>query len=485
MGQGLGRARAVQRGSAMAAPDLHVVRATDHRKATHDPAEAIERYQHGWRSGKPVEDPEKLKRWGWIGAKPSEYLVCTRRGEIDRKRSGQGVRIFKWPWDTIAIVPTTLQRIEFVADQITREHVGVSVAGIAVYRVAAPELAFRVLNFTYGEAASEKLAATLREMFVGAARRLVANLSLQECLTRRKETIATFLMEEIAPVVGGEGALDDTTTCGWGVVIDTIEIQQVTIQSELVFNHLQAPFRAEIAARAELAELERARQVAERRAETERLSQEAHLESVRATRALKARTEAEAAEVESREASRRAEMAAAVARRNVELERDRALHQIEIAEEQRRARAAAELATLEADAVRVEALHRAGLLEHERAHALAMQRLAAEAEVRLDQSGIEHELRRREIETRDAESQLEAAAQRRLAEIELLLAQSRTLHELVAQAIPKLAAGLQPHAETMHYTQIGGADGPLAAVPQAVGQILALAGSFGLELPKR
>ncbi len=420
----------------MAAPDLHLVRDPDHRPADAAP---IERYQHGWRSGKPVEDPEKLKRWGWIGAKPSEYLVCTRRGEIDRRRSGQGVRVFKWPWDTVAIVPTTIQRIEFVADQITREHVGVSVTGIAVYRIAAPELAFRVLNFTYGEAAGEKLAATLREMFVGAARRLVANLSLQECLTRRKETIAAFLMEEIAPVVGGEGSPDDTTTRGWGVVIDTIEIQQVTIQSELVFNHLQAPFRAEIAARAELAELERARQVAERRAETERLSQEAHLESVRATRALAARTEAEAAEVESREAARR-----------------------------------------------VEAVHRAGLLEHERAHALALQRLAGEAEVRRAQAAVEHELRRREAETRDAESCAEAAAQRRLAELELLLAQSRTLRELVAHAIPQLAAALQPRADTMHYTQIGGADGgPLAAVPQAVGQVLALAQSFGLELPKR
>jgi hypothetical protein len=208
---------------------------------------------------------------------------------------------------------------------------------------------------------------------------------------------------------------------------------------------------------------------------------------VRATRALAARTEAEAAEVESREAARRAEMAAGVTRRNLELERDRALHQIEIAEEQRRARAAAELATLEADTVRVEALHRAGLLEQERAHALAMQRLAAESEVRRAQATVEHELRRREAETRDAESQAEAAAQRRLAEIELLLAQSRTLRELVAQAIPQLAAALQPRADTMHYTQIGGAadGGPLAAVPQAVGQVLALAQSFGLELPRR
>lgn len=473
----------------MAAPDLHLVREPD-SSLDHAPARAVERYQHGWRSGKPVEDPEKLKSWGWIGAKPSEYLVCTRRGAIDRKRSGQGVRMFKWPWDTIAIVPTTLQRIEFVADQITRERVGVAIAGIAVYRIAVPELAFRVLNFTYGEAASEKLAATLREMFVGAARRLVANLSLDECLTRRKETISGFLMEEIAPVVGGEGSPDDVTERGWGVVIDTIEIQQVTIQSELVFNHLQAPYRAEIAARAELAELERARTIAERRAETERLSQEAQLESVRATRALKARTEAEATEVEAREASRRAEMTAAVARRNVELERDRALHQIEIAEEQRRARAAGELATLEADAVHVEAIHRAALLEHERAHAAALQRLAAELELRRTQAGVDHELRRREAETRDAESQLDAAAQRRLADVELSLAQSRTLRELVVHALPQVAQALQLSAETMHYTHIGGggdgvAGGPLAAVPPAIAQILALAQSFGLELPKR
>jgi flotillin len=35
-------------------------------------AREISRYQEGWRSGKPVEDPEKLKRWGYIGAEPSE-----------------------------------------------------------------------------------------------------------------------------------------------------------------------------------------------------------------------------------------------------------------------------------------------------------------------------------------------------------------------------------------------------------------------------
>jgi uncharacterized membrane protein YqiK len=445
----------------------------------------VERYQHGWRTGKPVEDPEKLKRWGTIAAKPSEYLVVTRNGEIDRRRSGQGARIFKWPWQSVAIVPTTLQRIEFAADQITRERVGVEITGVAVYRIAEPELAFRVLNFTYGEAAGEKLAATLREMFVGAARRLVANLSLDECLTRRKEAIAEFLMQEIAPVVGGEGAPSDTTTRGWGVVIDTIEIQQVRIQSSLVFSHLQAPFRAEIAAPAELAELERARQVAERRAETERLSQEAHLEALRATRALTARTEAEATEVEAREAARRAEIDAASTRRRAELERDRVLHEIALSEEQIRAKAAADANALEAERTRVEAAQRTALLALEHEHALAWQRQARELELRRAGTEVDLDLRRREAETREIEAQLEATSQRRLAEIEQMLAQTRTLRELVVHALPQIAGAMAHDIGTLHVTQIGAdGQGPLNAVPTALAQLLSLARSFGLELPK-
>jgi len=470
----------------MAAPRIHIVRDDDRGRlpdatGTAIPETSIERYQQGWRTGKPVEDPEKLKRWGFIGAKPSEYLVCTRRGHIDRGRSGQGVRIFKWPWLSVAIVPTTLQRIEFVADQITKERVGVEITGVAVYRIAEPELAFRVLNFTYGEAASEKLGSTLREMFVGAARRLVANLSLDECLTRRKETIASFLMEEIAPVVGGEGALSDATSKGWGVVIDTIEIQQVTIQSEQVFAHLQAPYRAEIAARAELAELERSRQVAERRADTERLSKEAMLEARRATRMLEARTEAEATEVEARETQRQAEMKAAAARRHSELDRDRVLHAIAIAEEQRRAQAAADAVTIEAEQARADAAQRAALLDVEHDRALAWQRQSADLELRRAQAEIDLELQRRAAEARAHEQALEAEHQRRLAELEQSLAHGRALRELVA-GLPQMAGAMAPHAQTLHLTQLGSGDGPLGALPAALTQILALAKSLGLEL---
>jgi hypothetical protein len=109
----------------------------------------------GWRAGKPVEDPEKTKRWGYVSAKPSEFLVHVRRGEVRKGSSGQGATCFKWPRDSIAIVPTSLQRLHFRADQVTMERVGVEVTGLAVYRIADPLLAYRVLNFSFPERAQE------------------------------------------------------------------------------------------------------------------------------------------------------------------------------------------------------------------------------------------------------------------------------------------------------------------------------------------
>ena len=186
----------------------------------------------GWRAGRPVEDPEKTKRWGFITATPSEYLIHMRRGRIRRSSSGQGASCFKWPWDSVAVIPTTINRLQFTADQVTREKVGLSVTGLAVYRIVEPELTFRMLNFSFSERASEKLAEVLREMFIGATRRHVANLSVEEVMTRRKEAIATELMSELAPVLAGAGRVEDTTASGWGVVLDTVEIQNLTDKRE-------------------------------------------------------------------------------------------------------------------------------------------------------------------------------------------------------------------------------------------------------------
>ncbi len=221
-----------------------------------------------WRAGKPAEDPAKVKRWGLIAAQPSEFLICMRAGEV--VRAGQGASVFKWPWESVSVVPTTVQRLHFTADQVTREKVGVQVTGLAVYRIADPLIAFRMLNFSYSERAQEKLQQLLVEMFVGAARRLVSNLGVEDCLAKRKEGIAAELIREIAPVVSGSGRPEDHTHRGWGVIIDDIEIQDVRILSQSVFQNLQAEYRQAQERRAREAELQTQRSLEQQQANVDR-----------------------------------------------------------------------------------------------------------------------------------------------------------------------------------------------------------------------
>ncbi|HEY8142206.1 MAG TPA: SPFH domain-containing protein, partial [Kofleriaceae bacterium] len=180
---------------------------------------------------------------GFVTARPSEFLVHCRRGRVLRS-SGQGGSCFKWPWDSVALVPTTFQKVGFVADQITLERVGVGISGLAVYRIAEPLLAYRVLDLSDPAQAQETLSQTLTEMLMGATRRLVANLTVDECLQKRKAALADELLRELAPVLGGTGRPDDSTDRGWGVVLDTVEIQEVRVLSARVFGAMQAPFRA-------------------------------------------------------------------------------------------------------------------------------------------------------------------------------------------------------------------------------------------------
>ena len=476
---------------------------------------AVTRYEEGWRSGKPVEDPAKLKSWGFVTAKPSEYLIVVRKGTIDTRLSGQGMRVWKWPWHSVAVVPTTLQQIDFVADQVTRERVGVSVSGIAVYRIVQPEIAYRMLNFTYAERASEKLAQTLREMFIGAARRLIANLTLDQCLENRKEAIASFLMQEIAPVVGGAGRPDDSTDQGWGVLIDTIEIQDVKILSREVFEHLQAPFRAEIAMKAEIAGLEGQRLVSERRAATERQTAEAMILTQHETRILKARSEAEAAEKESTEALR-AEQAkarvhvdelvrkealarkrlaveegialqqamskAAVDSKNGMLKHETELGQLKAQEQKRLATAQAEMVALGTEAQLMEKSHQAELRRAELEQTRRAQVQQAQLNQQLQKAELEQELRRREVQTKRIEGEAEAAQQRALAEVEQLVNQSRALRELVTTGLPQIASAFKQSFGTINYTQLSGDGGsPFDLVGGAIAQILTVAKTFGLD----
>jgi regulator of protease activity HflC (stomatin/prohibitin superfamily) len=410
--------------------------------------------------GKPLEDPEKVKRWGLISARPSEFLVRMRRGKVSL--SGQGASCFKWPWDSVAIVPTSVQRLQFCADQVTSEKVGVQVKGLAVYRIAEPLIAYRMLNFSFPERASEKLQRLLEEMFIGAARRLVANLTVEECLSRRKEGIAAELMREIAPVVSGEGRAGDTTNQGWGVVLDTIEIQDVRVLSGSVFAHLQAPYRQEQERLAREAELTKQRSIqqtetaAERELQLARVAAQREIEEQRREAEREAALRKLAAQREATEAALASERSLARARLDAELEH---------------ARMEADAQALRHAAQMAEAAQQA-----ERAH--------AQAEVAI--------ARQRQAEAELAVAQLEASRlecthavdlARRRAEREIATHYSPESIQLVmAQQLPQLAAALQQKMGTVNITAMEGAN-PFAYLASAVDTVVGMARAAGVKLP--
>ncbi len=206
-------------------------------------------------------------------------------------RSGHGLSIFKWPSDSVTIVSTAIRKLSFRADQVTREKAGVDVTGLAVYRIVEPLLAFRMLD---GDV--DGLGEILRDMFIGATRRIVASLTLDECITHRKERVAEALMEEIAPVLAGSGRAEDGTDGGWGVVLDTIEIQDVRVLSAEVFSRLQAPYREKLALDALRAGQEVARE--RERFDLDRAAAEAQLRERKEQAELSLRRQAAEAERE-------------------------------------------------------------------------------------------------------------------------------------------------------------------------------------------
>ena len=411
----------------------------------------------GWREGRPVEDPEKVKRWGLVTAKPSEFLVHVRRGQVT-SRSGQGASCFKWPWESVALVPTSLQKIRFTADQVSTEKVGVEVEAMAVYRIADPLLAFRVLNFSYPERAQEKLDQTLGALLVGATRRIMATLSVEEVLQKRKSALAEQLLADLAPVVGGTGRPDDRADRGWGVVIDAIEIEQVRVQSERVFKAMQAPYRAELDQRAALSQLATERDVATRKAEDHRALGEAQASSDEAVQRARLRAAAALAaqrlELEQQEAdARTAARLEAIARARQEAEAESA--ERVAAQDRARAEAEAELAVQQ---VRLAAIQAKAAAAHAEAEAAAaLRRLQAEAHRDQGLAEAEVELRRAEAAVRSAEAEARV---------------------LTAKQLPALAAAVGQKIGEVKITHYG--DGqPFAPVVGAVEALVDMARGLG------
>ncbi|MCB9686847.1 MAG: hypothetical protein H6738_13015 [Alphaproteobacteria bacterium] len=382
-----------------------------------------------------------IPRWGIVTAAPHQFLVHLRNGEV--LRGQQGGSCFKWPSDTVALVDTSVQRLMFTADQVTLEKTGVQVTGLAVYRVVEPLLAWRMLNLSEPDVCAD----ILREMLLGATRRLVANLRLEECLTRRKDALAAELLAEIAPVVGGSGRDDDRSDRGWGIAVDTIEIQDVRVLSEEVFSRLQAPYREALELHAVRAKDEVAREQASLRHAAFQLEEERRQERMS--------VEEQRLEAERKRAVATEEHDLSIARRKSEArldqERRTAEHQRRLAEQKleqdltervRESETTRQVATANAE------------------NDVVVARLTAEAEKLLGEARADLE--------RISRAATDAISDARLREL------------LVTKTLPDVA---RAYADSFDRIVVTGAS-DLSVLGQGVAQVLATAQALGLELPK-
>ena len=209
------------------------------------------------------EDPRLNKKWGYITALPSEFLIHFRGGKISEKSSGQGATCLKWLRDTVFIIPTSLKEIVFQANQLTQDNVDVRLRGMAVYRITHPMRIYKLINFSSRPRAEEKMARIIADLCRSTAKWLVANMKVEECIRKRKEEIAEALKREVSRVVSDAEK-------GWGIEIITIDIQDVYIQDEQIFNALQMMFKSQKIRESKMAELEAAREVEMKQMEMER-----------------------------------------------------------------------------------------------------------------------------------------------------------------------------------------------------------------------
>ena len=246
-----------------------------------------------------MKENSNRKHAGLVTASPSEFLVHQRFGRTRFLERGRAAWVIPWI-DRYALIPSSAHSLSFCADQITAENQGVEISGFAIWNILDPKRAVEAVDFTDADAAIRRIGEHLREVVESAIRHQVANLTLEEAL-RKRGSIIRRLKEELA------GVADH-----WGLEITTVEIKNVRIMSEQLFENMQARFRDTV-------RLESQRSAMETDEQIERGQAAAREETARREMAFRE------AEARRKETLSRAEI-----ERNKEIERLRAAKRLEL-----------------------------------------------------------------------------------------------------------------------------------------------------------
>ncbi|CAL5998523.1 SPFH_domain/Band 7 family protein [Hexamita inflata] len=188
----------------------------------------------------------------WQSANPNEWLLIIQNGKL--KKAGVGLKALVWPTQTAVKFPSAIQRIEFSANNVTKEMQGIEVSGFAIWSVNREgDGPFKSYKYTQDGNAN----GNVQTMCESIVRHEIANHSMQEILTNRN-----MLRDEM------KDDLQKQLT-GWGIWLETVEITVVRICSNSLFEDLQAEFRQDTHLKAEKIRLQSSLQISQSQQDTE------------------------------------------------------------------------------------------------------------------------------------------------------------------------------------------------------------------------
>lgn len=214
-------------------------------------------------------------------AKPNEFLVVVRRGELSDR--GLGGRAWLWPGESAVRVPATQQEICFEMTQETSDGIPLRFKGIVIYRVARPAQASRRFDFV-GGGGLDQIRQRIAHVCLGELRALAASMTMQACIEGRKTTLTEAVRRGLVSVIDDEEAVNN-----WGIDLDVVQVAQVFIIDEDLRKKLEARVRDKVRAASELSRIETDQRVRLAQIDTER----ARLEAERPVKELRLALDAE------------------------------------------------------------------------------------------------------------------------------------------------------------------------------------------------
>ncbi len=177
----------------------------------------------------------------FVKAKPNEYLVIAKSGEI--KNLGIARSAFLWPGQSHIMVPSTQIEAQFAMTQETKDGIALRFKGIVVYHIQNPEVSAQRFDFSEAKG-QEDINHLIGNVSLGELRDKVSHMSMDDCINERKTTLTDAVSSELEKVAQT-----------WGIVINVVQVAQVFIVEDEIRRQLEAEVRNELRANSELSDI--------------------------------------------------------------------------------------------------------------------------------------------------------------------------------------------------------------------------------------